>query len=43
VPFEVFDAHWEVTNGASTLWAAVDGEAAGDPISRMDLNPQLCE
>lgn len=43
VPFEMFDAHWEVTDGDAMLWAIVDGDAAGAPISRMDLNPAVCE
>lgn len=43
VPFEVFEPHWEVIQGAHTLWAPVDADAPGASIVRMDLDPGICE
>lgn len=43
VPFEVFEPHWEVIQGAHTMWAPVDADAPGSSIVRMDLDPGICE
>lgn len=41
--FEMFDPHWEVVQGSAVLWATVGTDAPGADITRMDLDPQLCE
>ena len=41
--FEMFDPHWEVSHSGTVLWATVGSDAPGAPITRMDLQPQVCE